>query len=644
MSQASESLLKRLAGPSVTKAGLATDQTAINAVIAEVSKGSKFYENEKRKDQAVTEKIAKIHKERDELLKYANIQRIERQVDSMIAELEASRDLSQYIVHFDMDSFFASVEILLDPSLKEKPFVVGGSVVSTASYAARKFGVRSGMATFVAQKLCPQLVCIHQNHDRYSTVSKEIMAIIRNYDPEMCVAGCDEGYLNITAYCDENNMSPDDCVAQLRKEVFEATNLTVSAGIAPNMTLAKICSDKNKPNGQFHLPFERDKIIEFMRDLPIRKVPGVGRVQERLLDSIGIRTCGDVYTHRAIIHLLGKHFSLDYLLHAYLGLGSSVVQPGAREERKSVGVERTFNPISDQNELIAKLEKIAHTLEEDLEYGGWAGKTVTLKYKVDTFQSFTRAKSCPRYVNKKEDLFTIAKELLLAEMPLCIRLIGIRVTNLKDLKIAENSGIKRFLKHAPESPNKKRKLSHGELEGVTPAGGDNSEPIAAETSSDSASFFAQFDDQAQDSTPPTESQQQRAASLEPTGSQPDPAVAAIAAKPASTAGGPPRNVPVFSPIARPNDKPKVRVKKKPPADTQKHECPVCGAVLETDNDGLNAHVDYCLSRGAIKELANGDAKQPVAKSTIPARKSSAGVQRKAKTWDSVFKPTAAKKR
>ncbi|KZV95108.1 DNA/RNA polymerase [Exidia glandulosa HHB12029] len=600
MSQASASLLKRLAGPSVTKAGLATDQSAINAVIAEVSKGSKFYENEKRKDQAVTEKIEKILKERDELLKYANIERIEHQVDNIIAELEANRDISQYIVHFDMDSFFASVEILHDPSLKDKAFVVGGSVVSTASYAARKFGVRSGMALFVAQKLCPTLIALDTRHGVYGDISKDIMAIIRKYDPEMCVAGCDEGYLNITSYCEENSMSPDDCVTQMRREVFEATKLTVSAGIAPNMVLAKICSDKNKPNGQFHLPFEKDKIIDFMHDLPIRKVPGVGRVQERLLDSIGIKNCGDIYTHRAVVHLLGKHFSLDYLLHAYLGLGSTSVQPGQREERKSVGVERTFDPISDQDKLIAKLDHIAQVLEEDLKHGGWTGKTITLKYKLDTFQSMSRAKSLPRYISKKADLFAIGKELLLAEMPLRIRLLGLRVTNLKDLKLAESAGIKRFFKSAPDSPNKKRRLSHDQ-DNV-----DATDSAAEQSGSTSVSVapFREtsfFDDDALESAP-----YQRAASHEPSGSQPDPAVSALASKPASSAG--PLNVPIFSPIPRPNDKPKVK-KSKPPSDVsgQRHDCPICGKTLETDNGGLNAHIDYCLSRAAIKELANAPA-------------------------------------
>ncbi|KAH7108148.1 IMS-domain-containing protein [Auriculariales sp. MPI-PUGE-AT-0066] len=507
--QTSDSLLRRLAGASVTKAGLAKDQSAINAVIAETSKGSKFFENEKRKDEAVTERVEKIQKTLKELLTTANVARIEQQVDKLIAQLEAGRDLSHSIVHFDMDSFFAAVECLRDPTLVGKPFVVGGSVVSTASYAARAFGVRSGMATHVAQKLCPHLICLSSNFEAYSAVSKKVAAIMKQYDADMCMAGCDEGYVDITAYCENNAITAEDCVTAIRQEVFQATQLTVSAGIAPNMMLAKICSDKNKPNGQFALQSEpakiRDKSLPtwyaFQPLLIPNQVPGVGRVQERLLDSIGIKTCGDIFTHRSTVQLLNKYFSIDYLLHAYLGLGSTIVQPGVREERKSVGVERTFDPISDEAVLIAKLKEIARTLEEDLQHGGWTGKTVTLKYKLDTFQSFTRARSLSRFISNQHDLFNIGKELLQAEFPLRIRLLGLRLTNLKDLKIAETAGIKRFLVSGPPSPNKKRKTSHQDTI-LEPDAGLN---IGIE---DSDVDFAH-------STRP------RAVSLEPSSSQPD---------------------------------------------------------------------------------------------------------------------------
>lgn len=148
----------------------------------------------------------------------------------------------------------------------------------------------------------------------------------------------------------------------------------------------QICSDKNKPNGQFHLEFDADVIRGFMRDLPIRKIPGIGRVTERTLDSVGIKTCGDVYAHRATVLLMDKEFGMRSLFSAYLGIGSNVVEPWVREERKSIGAERTFNPLEDKIKLLRKLEEVAEELEGDMAEKGWAGRTVTLKFKRSTYE------------------------------------------------------------------------------------------------------------------------------------------------------------------------------------------------------------------------------------------------------------------
>jgi DNA polymerase kappa len=180
---------------------------------------------------------------------------------------------------------------------------------------------------------------------------------------------------------------------------------------------------QNKPNGQFQLTADAKTILAFMRDLSIRKVFGIGRVNERLLESIGIKveafwisnasaigvltslqTCGDIFTHRATIALMDKQFGLHYLLKMYLGIASNEVRPPRREERKSIGSERyvkvrsgwrasavliwsrTFSPLDDRQVLLQKLEHIASELESDMSRNGWAGKTVTLKYKLDTYQ------------------------------------------------------------------------------------------------------------------------------------------------------------------------------------------------------------------------------------------------------------------
>ncbi|QRV79440.1 DNA repair protein REV1 [Ceratobasidium sp. AG-Ba] len=464
-----DSLLKRLSGPSSGKAGLAKDQAEINKIIADVSKGSKFYENEKRKDAELTIRIGKLLILRDELMKSARIADIERLVDkqvfdlshhdqdgtelAQIEELEAQRDLSQIICHADMDAFYATVETLDNPSLTGTAFGVGSGVLCTASYEARKFGVRSGMATFVAKALCPHLNIIPLRFHRYSEMSNRIFGVLRKYDPNLLAAGCDEGYLNLTAACQEANEKPEVLVQRMRDEVHRETGMTVSCGIAPNKALAKICSDLNKPNGQYIMSFDRDSIMDFTRNLPMRKMPGTGRVFERILDSLGVKTCGDIYAHRAQLYLLSQHnkLSLHSLLCAYLGVHNNEVAPHSRESRRSIGYERTFNPQRDPKVLLETLEKVVEGLVEDCEKRGWAGKTLTLKYKLDTYQSFTRAKSLAKWTMKKEDILPHARELLLKEFPLSLRLMGLRLSNLKDLRESANSGLKRFWNPAGSS-------------------------------------------------------------------------------------------------------------------------------------------------------------------------------------------------
>ncbi|KAI8993891.1 DNA/RNA polymerase [Trametes punicea] len=610
----SDSLLRRLAGPSVTKAGLAKDQTEINRIIAEVSKGSKFYENEKRKDKELTARIERILKIRDEAIKGVDLKRIEQGVDKLIAQLEAKRDLSQAIVHVDMDAFFASVEVLDNPDLASKPFAVGHGVVSTASYEARKFGVRSGMATFVAKRLCPELVVLRSHFERYSEMSSKVMSIFRRYDPTMCVAGCDEGYLNITRYCEDHSISPEDCVRQMRETVHAETSLTVSAGIAPNKMLAKICSDKNKPNGQFKLDFEPNTIKAFMHDLSIRKVPGVGRVNERLLESIGIKTCGDIFKQRAVLSLLDRQFGLEFLLQAYLGIASNVVQPGQREERKSIGAERTFNALSDTAKIYAKLQEVAAELEHDLEGGGWTGKTVTLKYKLDTFQVFTRAKSFDRWIStKKDDLFMIGQELLKPELPLTLRLIGLRVTKLKDLKAESDSkarGIKRFFETTSPalSPQKRQRIEtpqndeeddvpHLSQDGFATSMPGYHEEVEAELLHHDDIAVDLEDGDIADSHPASRTTYPPPVSPQRSPEQlPRPSFKASSSSVSSPHASPTKRSKRISPNSLSKTDDFVRA-----ASPSFLECPICSKLLEMDNQGLNAHIDFCLSKQAIKE-------------------------------------------
>ncbi|KAA1471783.1 DNA/RNA polymerase [Dentipellis sp. KUC8613] len=662
-SQETDSLVKRLAGPSTTKAGLAKDQTEINRIIADASKGSQFYENEKRKDKDLTERITRILKERDDAVKGVDIQKVEEKADHLLAKLEAERDLSQYIVHVDMDAFYANVELLHNPSLAGKPFGVGHGVLTTASYEARRYGVRSGMPGFIAKKLCPELIIVPINFSRYGEMSKKVMNIFRRYDPNMLAASVDEGYLNITPYCKDHGLDPDECVQQMRKCVVDETDLTVSAGIAANKMLAKICSDKNKPNGQFHLSHDSKAIKDFMHDLSIRKIPGVGRVNERLLESIGIQTCGDIYTHRGVLSLMDKQFGLKFMLRTHLGIASNVVQPWVREERKSIGAERTFNPIGDTKKIFEKLEEVAEELENDMESGGWTGRTITLKYKLDTYQVFTRAKSLTRWVTKKEDIFAIGKELLLPELPLRIRLIGIRATKLKDLrKAAEPTGIKRFFE-SRGSPRKRQKKEHHPQN-------DDHEPTlpAHEHNDDDEEVMPGFHEHEQEhevwdvdaeAFVDSEVHQDPEQAADP--ANPRPPVSAPAPvtsrNPEHTDTGKPRSLssacmrpPALerhgqvNAAAGPSSRPKppstsnITNSATEPAQEPELACPICAQAC-ADNDSLNTHVDWCLSREAIRSAAaEGDGGQasagakPQSKSSASARQEEAGKECSKEWW------------
>lgn len=338
-------------------------------------------------------------------------------------------------MHVDCDAFFAAVEELDRPELKDVPFAVGKGVLTTCNYHARRFGVRSGMASFVALKLCPSLILLPQSHGKYRAKADEVEACLLEYDPQFQSASIDEAYLNVTAYCEENGVSPAQAVEKMRAEIQEHTKVTVSAGIAANARLAKICSNINKPNGQFMLPSERGAIMRFMAELPTRKVSGIGRVMERELAAIGINNVGDIYEHRGYIQPLFGEKAYTFLMHVYLGLGRTRIQPVEEAARKSVGTERTFKSISDPQALREKLRQTADELEKELAKAEVRGRTVVLKVKQHTFEVYTRQIVAGRQVYKADELYELGVKMLAKleeeiEGGLCLRLMGLRCTHL----------------------------------------------------------------------------------------------------------------------------------------------------------------------------------------------------------------------
>ena len=336
------------------------------------------------------------------------------------------------IIHVDMDAFFASVEQRDNPELRGKPVAVGGSggrgVVAAASYEARKFGVRSAMPSVTAKRLCPDLIFVRHRFDAYKEASRQIRAIFEHHTPHVEPLSLDEAYLDVTE--DRLGIGSATRIAELiRQEIRAKTKLTASAGISYNKFLAKLASDQNKPDGMCVI--RPGQGADFVAGLPIRRFHGVGPKAEEKMKRLGIETGADLAAKD--IDFLRTNFGsfADYLYRAARGIDLRPVR--AHRIRKSVGGERTFS------EDISSGEKLRETLENTIEYV-WdsierttsRGRTVTLKVKFTDFQTMTRSKSVPHWIEEKVEFAAISRALLKEALPLPmpIRLMGLTLSNL----------------------------------------------------------------------------------------------------------------------------------------------------------------------------------------------------------------------
>ncbi|TMU55242.1 DNA polymerase IV [Flagellimonas algicola] len=344
------------------------------------------------------------------------------------------------IIHVDMDAFYASVEQHDNPELKGKPIAVGGGskrgVVSAASYEARKFGVRSAMAGYIAKRNCPDLIFVRPRFDRYKEVSQQIREIFFEYTDLVEPLSLDEAYLDVTEN-KKGNPSATLIAKDIRQKIFDKTGLTASAGVSINKFIAKVASDYNKPNGQKTV--NPEEVISFLEELDIRKFYGVGKVTAEKMYKLGVFTGKDL--KEKSLEFLDQHFGKSgrYYYHVVRGVHTSGVKP--HRIPKSVGAERTFSEnLSSEVFMLEKLDHIATELERRLVKSKIAGKTITLKIKYSDFTLQTRSKTLPYFVSKKELILETAKELLYqSELENSVRLLGISLANLNTEKKKEES-------------------------------------------------------------------------------------------------------------------------------------------------------------------------------------------------------------
>ncbi|KAL7227413.1 hypothetical protein ACSBR1_022288 [Camellia fascicularis] len=289
------------------------------------------------------------------------------------------------------------------------------------------------MPGFIARKLCPQLIFAPTDFKKYTYYSDLTRKVFQKYDPNFMAASLDEGYLDITNVCKERGITSGEIAEELRKGVYEETGLTCSAGVAPNRLLAKVCSDINKPNGQFILPNDRMAVMTFISSLPIRKIGGIGKVTEHLLrDVFGITTCEEMLQKSGFLGALFSPSSADFFLCVGLGLGSTNT-PQVRL-RKSMSNERTFSATGDEAFLYHKLADLAEMLSADMKKEALCGRTLTLKMKTASFEIRTRAVTLQKYICSSEDISKHASKLLKAELPISLRLIGLRMSQFNEDK------------------------------------------------------------------------------------------------------------------------------------------------------------------------------------------------------------------
>lgn len=458
------------------------------------------------------------------------------------------------------------------------------------------------MAGFVAMKLCPDLICLPLNFEKYTAKAQEVREILVEYDPRFESASIDEAYLNITQYCQEKHMDPEDAVSQLRNEVAEKTKITISAGIAANAKIAKIASNRNKPNGQFRVTNDRATILAFMRDLPTRKVNGVGRVFERELDAIGVKSCGDLYSQRAYLSKLFGEKAFQFLMQCYLGLGRTKVQPAEEYERKSVGTESTFHDMSDKNELREKLRWIAEELEKDLTRTQFKGRTLVLKVKLHTYEVLTRQVIPPKAVKTADDLYTYSLPMLVKhekEIPgMKLRLMSLRCTHLVSTK---KTGIDFFGMRQPSSEGESAPLSSkvdndGEWETWPEEEFEEAARQERQDEMNELERLSQEKDTNASELLTAEEQLEEANRRHKHGR-------AILPNPDPTFRGPNSSVGFQKPATN----------YVPPAKEEPFwPCPICARPQSTNDKDFNDHIDFCLSKQTIKEAATETSSSPPA--------------------------------
>lgn len=339
--------------------------------------------------------------------------------------------MQRWIIHVDMDAFFAAVEQRDNPELKGCPVIIGGTglrgVVATASYEARRFGVRSAMSSVEARRRCPEAIFLPTDHDKYSRVSQQLLQIFLDFSPLVEPLSLDEAFLDVTGmeglYGD-----PVEIAVKIKERIKNELNLTASAGVAPNKFLAKLASDMKKPDGL--MVIRPDEVEKILTDMPVNRLWGVGKTTEEILIKLGLKTIGQVA--KTDPELLFKYCGqAGYIFHQLAnGQDERLVEP--EWQPKSIGKETTFE------HDITSLEDIKTELWALVEKVGWrlrrqqmSGRTITVKIRFASFRTITRSRTLAVAANLDETIYQVVEEIIgKVVLNEGVRLLGVTMSGL----------------------------------------------------------------------------------------------------------------------------------------------------------------------------------------------------------------------
>jgi nucleotidyltransferase/DNA polymerase involved in DNA repair len=343
------------------------------------------------------------------------------------------------VLHLDMDAFYAAVEQLDHPEYRGKPVVVGADpkggsgrgVVSTCSYEARKFGIHSAMPISQAYRRCPQAIFVYPRFERYTEISRKVMRILHDFSPQLLQISIDEAFIDITQTANFHG-GAKPLAEKLKARIKNETGLTASVGIAPNMFIAKVASDLQKPDGLTICAAGQEKF--FLAPLPVKKLWGVGPKTEAHLQKMGFSTIGQIAqgSQQMLAEKLGKWGA--HLWELANGIDERPVEDWG--PRKSISQEHTYDEdVADPQIIERTIWRLADGLSADMRRADLKGQVITLKIRLEGFETFTRQRKLSEFTNDAETMRETALELFhkFDRKNKRVRLIGIGMSHLNNV-------------------------------------------------------------------------------------------------------------------------------------------------------------------------------------------------------------------